>query len=76
MLSPSEQRQMLVEEVQLYTEAIQKMGTWVQGSRNQEILNPALASRRAALEAIRKLDAKAPEEVQNDLEDFLSSAGD
>ena len=71
MLPASEQRAMLVEEIQQYTKEIKANGTWVKGSRSQLVLNPALSARRAALEALRKLDAQNPAEEVSALDEFL-----
>ena len=76
MLSPLEQRQILVDEINDYTKAIESQGQWVKGSRNNLVLNPALAARRAALDALRKLDAQNPAEESSALDEFLEEEAD
>lgn len=71
MLSANQQRQMLVEEISLLSAEIKKMGYWVEGSRGQDILNPALGARRSCLESLRKLDATHPEPESTELDEFL-----
>jgi hypothetical protein len=74
-LTPERRRELLEAEVDELTEAIKQRGYWVRGSRGQEILNPALAARRAALEAIRKLDASSPAQPEADpLQEYLDRA--
>jgi hypothetical protein len=64
---------MLEAEVAELSVAIDQVGMMVTGSRGQQVLNPALAARRAALEAIRKLDiADPPNEALDDLTAFLN----
>jgi hypothetical protein len=74
-MSPEQRRKLLEAEVRELNRAIKQRGLWVPGSRGQEILNPALAARRAALEAIRKLDVTSPAAPAKDpLEAYLDSA--
>lgn len=75
-MSVEERRAMLEAEVAALTAAIDERGYWVEGSQGQDILNPALAARRACLEALRKLDAQAsPEPDTTPLDEFLANAG-
>lgn len=59
-MSAEQRRRLLEKEVRDLTKDIREMGRWVQGSMGQMVLNPALAARRQALEAIRKLEASTP----------------
>ncbi|MEW6473436.1 MAG: hypothetical protein AB1679_14285 [Actinomycetota bacterium] len=56
-MTPEDRRQLLIAEIEDLTAAVEHLGLWVKGSQGQDILNPALAARRAALEALRKLEA-------------------
>lgn len=71
-LNTDERRKMLEDEVRAFTDAIESGGMWIRGSRGQDILNPAYAARRAALEALRKLDLTAPASLESELEAFLN----
>jgi hypothetical protein len=63
---------MLVAEVEELTGVIEAHGFMITGSAGQPVLNPALAARRAALEAIRRLDASSPPPMDADaLDEFL-----
>jgi hypothetical protein len=73
MLTKADRREMLEAEVAELTVAIDQVGMMVKGSRGQDVLNPALAARRAALEAIRKLDiADPPSEAEDQLAQFMA----
>ncbi len=68
-------REMLIAEITELTAALDARGFWITGSMGQDILNPALAARRAALEALRKLDNAPAAPADDPLADFMASAG-
>lgn len=73
-LSPADQRQILVDEVHALNKILADSG-WEQTGRVQQPRpHWALTARRAALDAIRKLDAKMPAEADDDaLETFMAA---
>lgn len=73
VLPPSEQRRLLVEEVRQLNEILAAEGWTQKGRVGQPRPHWALPARRAALEAIRKLDRQSPpgDEEKDALSVFL-----
>lgn len=73
-LSPAEQRQILVDEVWHLNAILETEGWNAAGYHGQPRPHWALPARRAALDAIRKLDRQSPPDAvqTTELEDFLA----
>lgn len=71
--SAIDHRALLIEEIEALTETIDNVGFTTTGSMGQMVINPAVAARKAAIEAVRKLDAATKNVVDttSDLDKFL-----
>lgn len=58
---------MLDQEIAELTAAIADQGMWITGSQGQPRLNPAIGSRRQAIDAKRKILGAAPDALQPSL---------
>lgn len=72
-MDADDRRKILEDEVRVLSAEIDARGYWVKGSQGQEILNPALAARRACLEALRKLDLVAAPVTESALDVFMNA---
>ena len=69
-----EHRALLIEEIEALTEIIDNVGFQTTGSMGQLVINPAVAARKSAIEAVRKLDAANPlKDEASELDKFLDA---